>query len=219
MKNVIRSVLLFSCGIFFLAACQGAPAPIPNGGLESGDFTGWAMAPNNNALFADYSVISSLGPVLPTEGNRMAFVKGVSNVGSNNLFTDAFDWSSFDLVCFDIRVLWNGDNEEAFIEIRPAPPPNAQPIVAVIRIRENNSYSTTSVSEDLLNQPFLDATGTGFQHMTEWIMFCIDPSTVPFLGGDPNTVVNFSLRFGWSGSGPVDQAYLIDNVRGVSPTL
>jgi len=213
-RRASNTLLVLALAVF--TAFQ-ADAAIPNGGFESGDFRSWNQTGNNSGNLADYQVITNLGSVVPTEGSHMAMVQGIHPITDFNfLSTDAFDWSAYAEVCFDIRVLFNGTAfESSPFEAIAKAPTAGQPILASENI-DSASYSTTNFISSIqtFSIPLLPGGDTGFERMTEWETFCFDPSEIVFDGGDPNTSLSFFLRFGWSGSFS-DQAFLIDNVVGV----
>jgi len=87
---------------------SGRCTALLNGGFETGDLTGWRLFPSSGGDFATTTVVTQLGSILPTEGSHMALVE-VSNVDFNFFATSPFNWSTFDEVCFDVRVLGAGD--------------------------------------------------------------------------------------------------------------
>lgn len=214
--------LLLSTLIFALSTGFQAEAAVPNGGFESGDFTSWNQTGNNIGSLADYQVIRRLGSVRPTEGRFMAKVQGIHSLTDFNFFwSDAFDWSAFTEVCFDIRVLFNGTvglfHGAAFEAIGMAPT-YGQPILASASI-SGATYSIVNYisGAQTFEIPVLSGDDTGFERMTEWETFCFDPAQIGFVNGDPNAPLSLALLFGWSGGGFADVAFLIDNVVGKTP--
>ncbi len=192
-----KSMLITSALLAVLSLTALGNAAVTNGGFESGDFTGWNMFPDNLGHLAAYSVITNLGSVVPTEGTRMAMVQGVdfpdgNFTDFNGLYTDPFDWTQYDEVCFDIKILFQrmpfglfpSDPFEAVADF----PPDGQPILAAIRVDGyQQTYDTINFisGEQVFDIPILSGGDTGFTYMTDWETFCFDPSQISD-NGDPD---------------------------------
>lgn len=209
-----------------------ARALLTNGGFESGDYTGWNPYTTNPGLFAEYSVITNLGPITPTEGIYMAMVQGAdfpdgSSTSISALWADPFDWTSYDEVCFDMKLLFDhlpGDLLNHAFEAVGNHTPEGQPVLAVIEINTPaETYKTINAitGEYVVSIPILSGGETGFNYMTEWERFCFNPDDITYPDWGPEEPISLWLFFGnLMHEDASEVAFLFDNLTGpLSPCI
>ena len=170
--------------------------PVPNGGFETGDFSGFTVA--GEAL-----VISNLGELAPPEGNFMAFISTGGNAVGNDVSTISIDNLTIpagaNFIAFTYNFLSNESQFTTSFQDR-----------LLVTLADSNSSQTVEVARVSDSNQFAP-NGTGFNIMTDFKEVFIDVSA---LAGSPDPcTLTIELQVEDTGDLVVDSAALIDNIR------